>query len=465
MIVQCPNCTTKFKFPDDKARPGVKVRCSKCKSVFELSQEAAAGINAPPISPSSPPPAPGGGEASDSDDRFNFGEDFKLDESKPPSTERGPAVPSHQDYIAEGADIRVEDKKGPKVKPGEELEESEEFSFEDEADFSTEEFGSGAEAKSKGVDLGFSSEMPEIPGGKKAGEKVEEADLDEGMDFKLDRGQEIPAKAPRKAGDDFDFSAKLDSYARTDTIRTKAESADELEAKLDMDSEAPSPTPAATAPVREREFERPFPIRPLPMAYEAKGSFLAKFIIFVIILIVLGAGGSLFYFNSQGSFTFSDLSKGDFAKLKSVPEIEKVLVALGLAKAEIKGNVVVDKESVKVVNVERRDGSVVWVVGGKVRNDFKVPVNLIQVQVDLLDADKNILASGLSYCDVSFTGSEVANLPEGELQGYMDTRAGRNFKNLEVKPGEERDFAVIFFKPPRAVETYDPRVIHYELIK
>ena len=41
MIVQCPNCETKYNFPDDKIGPGGrKVKCSKCEEVFKVQPPA-----------------------------------------------------------------------------------------------------------------------------------------------------------------------------------------------------------------------------------------------------------------------------------------------------------------------------------------------------------------------------------------------------------------------------------------
>lgn len=37
MIVQCPNCNTKYNFDDSKFQNEVKVRCTKCQHVFKLS--------------------------------------------------------------------------------------------------------------------------------------------------------------------------------------------------------------------------------------------------------------------------------------------------------------------------------------------------------------------------------------------------------------------------------------------
>lgn len=36
MIVICPSCSTKYNLPDDRARPGAKLKCTLCKSVFPI---------------------------------------------------------------------------------------------------------------------------------------------------------------------------------------------------------------------------------------------------------------------------------------------------------------------------------------------------------------------------------------------------------------------------------------------
>ena len=48
MIVICPSCSTKYNLPDDRARPGAKLKCTLCKSVF-------------PIEAGTPPTTPPGG--------------------------------------------------------------------------------------------------------------------------------------------------------------------------------------------------------------------------------------------------------------------------------------------------------------------------------------------------------------------------------------------------------------------
>ena len=36
MNVTCPQCRTVYRLPDEKAKAGVKLRCSVCRHVFEL---------------------------------------------------------------------------------------------------------------------------------------------------------------------------------------------------------------------------------------------------------------------------------------------------------------------------------------------------------------------------------------------------------------------------------------------
>ena len=39
MEIKCPNCASRFNLPDQLAKPGVKLRCSVCKTVFTYEPE------------------------------------------------------------------------------------------------------------------------------------------------------------------------------------------------------------------------------------------------------------------------------------------------------------------------------------------------------------------------------------------------------------------------------------------
>lgn len=47
MIVICPSCSTKYNLPDDRARPGAKLKCTLCKSVFPIESATPPSDGAP----------------------------------------------------------------------------------------------------------------------------------------------------------------------------------------------------------------------------------------------------------------------------------------------------------------------------------------------------------------------------------------------------------------------------------
>ena len=256
MIVQCPNCTTKFKFPDDKVKPGVKVRCSKCKNVFELKLDAASAPGAPEPAPAAPPPVATTG-VDESADKFNFGDDFAFGEEKPASTERKPAAPPVKKTEIAAPDFSLDDEKparpAPPPPPRKPVRTRACAGQGGKRRISVLKTRLIFPAKNSAPrprprvedDLGFSAEMPEIPGDKEEAPS-EEVGMEDGIDnFKIDRGEEIPAKSKEKETDseEFHFSNKLESYARTDTIKARPDSSDDLEAKLDTETDS-APTHA-----------------------------------------------------------------------------------------------------------------------------------------------------------------------------------------------------------------------------
>ena len=57
MEIICPNCSSKFNLPDTAVRPGAKLRCSACKTVFPMP-DARPGGSADEASRQSPPHEP-----------------------------------------------------------------------------------------------------------------------------------------------------------------------------------------------------------------------------------------------------------------------------------------------------------------------------------------------------------------------------------------------------------------------
>ena len=88
MVIECPECATRFRLSEDKLRPrGTKVRCSKCATIFTVHPPAAAvadgrdraegwSLGTPAEATSQAGPEPGG-----QDEAFDFDEPARQDDA------------------------------------------------------------------------------------------------------------------------------------------------------------------------------------------------------------------------------------------------------------------------------------------------------------------------------------------------------------------------------------------------
>ena len=131
MIVSCPNCSTKFRLDDSKiTEKGVKVRCSKCKHIFNVTKNDAIPdgddtMIASPPEPSPPPtPAPSP-EPEPKEDTFDFKEETPAPQSS-----------SGADGFDDGlGDFSFDDEQSAAEEspPKEDFDDFDDFSFDDDS--------------------------------------------------------------------------------------------------------------------------------------------------------------------------------------------------------------------------------------------------------------------------------------------------------------------------------------------
>ena len=86
MIVQCPECTTKYNLDDSKiGHDGSKVRCTRCKNVFTVFKPLPAGLQAPAAAASQPAPKPAA-------DAFDDDLGAMFEDRKPEPAQKASAV-------------------------------------------------------------------------------------------------------------------------------------------------------------------------------------------------------------------------------------------------------------------------------------------------------------------------------------------------------------------------------------
>ena len=492
MIIQCDKCGAKFQLADDKvSEKGAKVRCSKCQNVFVVKKDAGTAASAEP-----PPPQPeeGGGDEDPFSD-FNFSddmdfgdgleEDIDVGTSKPQPPEEEQEPPGDTDFNFDGDKVDFAEEEGPSVSfdeppapspseppppkaGGDMMDEApgvfdsaggEGFDFPEGDDFDFADEGSGevsapaegpaAPASSKGEDFGNISfgddsfSEPEAPAAPPPGDdewgnvdpSTDEGEDEAGFgDFQFDADDSLPGGGD----DDEDMSMDVDDFARTPS--KPSSSADDLEADIgdsetDSSRKAPAQDSAAPPP--------PKPVMKAKKESSSKGWLVP---VIVIVLIIGGVIGGIAYTGSQGWFGFGDLFSGNFVKACDIPALQQTCIDKGWIIEEERGEVAVTSKDVQ--QIERDDGTVAIVVSGEVLNNTNKRKKEIKVVARLKNKDTGEMVKAHSYCNVYFTEEEIVSNNAQWIKDRMDTTSGRDLQCIEVKPGQSRQYAIVFVDPP-----------------
>ncbi len=185
--------------------------------------------------------------------------------------------------------------------------------------------------------------------------------------------------------------------------------------------------------------------------------------VLVPILIIGSFVRLIFYTGSQGWFTFGDLFSGKFEKIKDIPAVTDYLIANGYMEEPEKGSVNI-KGKASVNMVTREDESVIIVVEGNIVNGSNKDQSNIKIEVGLRNKETNeIVATGHSYCDVSFSTDDLKTMERATIEALMNAAGGRNQDCNQVAPGVTMPFTVVFFDfPDISLGVTKPKVVEYK---
>ena len=525
MIVQCDNCKAKFNLADEKITDkGLKVRCSKCKTVFVAKRPAAESAPAapPPPPPPTPTPAasapspaakPAAGESADPFTDFSFSDDLDLSSKEetatkaPASTERAPATPSHQDYTPTAVPAPA---KPAAASPPED---EDQFNFAD-ADFAPPASppppppkpaapkpappkpappkaapapSPSAKAKAKPAgssddvefgDFNFDEESfaePEAPPAKAsapAGE-ARSAGSRSGEKPKAAAGKAAPQAA---AGDEESFGDfHFDTDGNIGEAGAEPSAADDLgdfvrsptsKAPVQDDLEASLESdsePESTPAPRLAAAAAPtvLPGKPVIRHAGVKRNSTPWILLGVLAFFLVGLGGGIGYLHVSGRFTVKDLLSGNFTKIKEIPAVKQFFIRMGWMEAPDTGIVEVLPRTREDAFILSREGMDLLVVKGSVKNGRRKPQSFLEVEVTLKDKAGNFLAAKSAYCDDLFTKDELQTLSREDIESFMNGKTGRNVANQNVKYNESRDFMVVFWPMPAGVASAEVKVSGY----
>ncbi|MBQ7584625.1 MAG: zinc-ribbon domain-containing protein [Desulfovibrionaceae bacterium] len=101
----------------------------------------------------------------------------------------------------------------------------------------------------------------------------------------------------------------------------------------------------------------------------------------------------------------------------------------------------------------------VFVIEGKVVNEFPDPKELIGVEAAIYGADKRVIATKKQRCGTQLSLFQLQVLSEKEMEAFLNNKVEILTNNVNVKHGAEVPFMVLFYDPPHDVAEFGVRIV------
>ncbi len=101
----------------------------------------------------------------------------------------------------------------------------------------------------------------------------------------------------------------------------------------------------------------------------------------------------------------------------------------------------------------------VFVIEGKVVNEFPEPKEMIAVEGAIYDKDKRVLATKQQRCGTQLSLFQLQVLSEKEMDSFLNNKMEILTNNINVKQGAEVPFMVLFYAPPEDVAEFGVRIV------
>lgn len=527
MIVQCPECQTKYNLPDSKlSDSGTKVRCSRCTHTFTAypggakptpepapaPQPEAKAAPAPAASKSQPPredaglddafgapsaPSakgasaakgasgagfdeddflaslgdlsdlgkdPFGGKQKESDE-ISFSDDFLKEEAPAKANRKKPAAGDDEDLFGGlGAETDLDalmgDKPAPRKKPSDDLglddldlggafapdTGRERNKAPQPASDAQDDLGLGGD-----LDWGGSAEKTggdaldkQGTSGAAAQDEVGDEDFEAALrDLSMDLGDERPATAEASAGRTqfMDQSEDMDDLwpkgGETDFSAEAGAASGSPDLGLSLDE---------VGPTSLDDFER-------QPKKQKKKSGAGKLLLFLLLFVVLLAGAGVAAIHYLGLWSSLPPWVQDLARTAGLPQ------SGGMAKPAEEQVRLLSLENIRQYTVQNEKAGQVFVIEGKVVNNFPGAKEFIRVQASLYDQSGNVVVSKDLSAGNTVSLFQLQIMSPQEIDAALNSDVGILSNNSDVQNGESVPFMAVFFNAPESVAEFGVKVI------
>lgn len=193
--------------------------------------------------------------------------------------------------------------------------------------------------------------------------------------------------------------------------------------------------PGQAPPPKNIPPESPPPDRELlPEMPKRRKSRLWLWLSFVVLLLALAGGGAWYYFQmaSPPPETGEEIAK----------KVERLTM-----------------RNVRQYNLLNEKVGKVFVIEGKVVNEFDTPRDFIELEGAIYDADKRVLESKRQLAGTQLSLFQLQVLTEKEMESFLHNKMEILANNTNVPPGGEVPFMILFYAPPDNVAEFGVRIV------
>ena len=405
MIVQCPECTTKYNLDESKiGHDGTKVRCARCKSVFTVFRPKSAEPVEPllPVqeAPAAPAPKPPVDDFSDD----GFADMFKA---APAAAAPKPDV---DDFSDDGFDDMF--KAAPAAaasKPAVD-------------DFLEDEFGD------------MFKDAPAAP--KPAPQPAVADSLEDELEALLDAGK--ARTAPKPAARD---SIEDDLTAMLEERMAKAAPARPVDKEMLADLEGAFQQPLVGSSDRDPLRDEDAP------AAKGRKSGKTGLILGLLLVLLVCVGAGVYFFRP--------------ALLGLGTEPPAPPAASGAAPRE--GAAQIALENVRQYFVPNEKEGQLFIIEGKAVNRFPEARELIRLKASLFDSQGKEVAAQEFMCGNVVSLYQLQVSSKADIEAALTAKVGILTNNTNIQPGASVPFMTVFFHAPESVEEFGLEVIQSTL--
>lgn len=472
MVIQCPECRTRFKVADEKLKPeGIKVRCARCKRVFSVAQpqavpeqlaesipqETSAGIAAPPLFEA----AVNGAEelAAPPHEENSREESFDFDQ---PEEQKVPASDPFQDFARNGFgfDNPGKDEEGAEDRAAEAHGENDDFGFDIDSrsgdlfgkEFQESTSGNANESSIAGENDFFSFDPPLQEEEASSPSTSSFSDIERNTEFSFTEESEITSSdlrwEPAEEGQD----SKRPSAS---AVPLEHDEFDFREATFPDDAPAPPPAPAAVAPPaappapevsapeevkssQRTEVEKPAapPKVPATPAKRPRKAPVSRLFLFLILLLLALAGAAAYFLQNGGPEAMGRLADRFTAQQTPPPAPSQIRLT-----------------NLRGFFVQNNGEGQIFAISGEAVNDSSASRSAISIKGVLFDEKGKPLLQQTVFAGNPLTEEKLRQLPFAKIEESMNNQFGDSLSNLNVAPGKSIPFTVVFKGlPPNLAE-------------